>query len=191
MPGQVAVCGFDDIPVSRHLSPSLTSVRQPIQELGATAFETLHAMIGVTAPGSASRAAATSCCRPELQPPGELRMPRPAAHPPAHQAAHPASVDREEPAMRMIIRRISFYLVTAIVAITLDFFIPRIMPGNPVAAVLANLQGHDHPGHDQGAGAAVRQSAPRPACGASTCTTGASLLHGNLGISTSNYPADR
>jgi LacI family transcriptional regulator len=52
VPGQVAVCGFDDIPVSRHLSPSLTSVRQPIQELGATAFETLHAMIGVTAPGS-------------------------------------------------------------------------------------------------------------------------------------------
>jgi LacI family transcriptional regulator len=53
VPGQVAVCGFDDIPVSRHLSPSLTSVRQPIQELGATAFETLHAMIGVTGPGSA------------------------------------------------------------------------------------------------------------------------------------------
>jgi LacI family transcriptional regulator len=52
VPGQVAVCGFDDIPVSRHLSPSLTSVRQPIQELGATAFETLHAMIGVTGPGS-------------------------------------------------------------------------------------------------------------------------------------------
>jgi LacI family transcriptional regulator len=52
VPGQVAVCGFDDIPVSRHLRPSLTSVRQPIQELGATAFETLHAMIGITAPGA-------------------------------------------------------------------------------------------------------------------------------------------
>jgi LacI family transcriptional regulator len=51
VPGQVAVCGFDDIPVSRHLSPRLTSVRQPIQELGAKAFETVHAMIGVTAPG--------------------------------------------------------------------------------------------------------------------------------------------
>lgn len=30
--------------------------------------------------------------------------------------------------MRMIIRRISFYLATAIVAISLDFFIPRIIP---------------------------------------------------------------
>jgi len=45
VPGRVAVCGFDDIPVARHLSPRLTSVRQPIQDLGATAFETLHAMI--------------------------------------------------------------------------------------------------------------------------------------------------
>jgi LacI family transcriptional regulator len=51
VPGQVAVCGFDDIPVARHLNPRLTSVRQPIQDLGATAFETLHAMISPAAPG--------------------------------------------------------------------------------------------------------------------------------------------
>jgi LacI family transcriptional regulator len=49
VPGQVAVCGFDDIPVARHLYPRLTSVRQPIQDLGAVAFETLHAMIGASA----------------------------------------------------------------------------------------------------------------------------------------------
>ncbi|HEX5293449.1 MAG TPA: LacI family DNA-binding transcriptional regulator [Streptosporangiaceae bacterium] len=51
VPGRVAVCGFDDIPVARHLNPRLTSVRQPIQDLGATAFETLHAMISPAAPG--------------------------------------------------------------------------------------------------------------------------------------------
>jgi LacI family transcriptional regulator len=51
VPGQVAVCGFDDIPVARHLNPRLTSVRQPIQDLGATAFEALHAMISPAAPG--------------------------------------------------------------------------------------------------------------------------------------------
>ena len=51
VPGQVAVCGFDDIPVARHLNPRLTSVRQPIQDLGATAFEALHAMINPAAPG--------------------------------------------------------------------------------------------------------------------------------------------
>jgi LacI family transcriptional regulator len=46
VPGQVAVTGFDDIPVARHLRPQLTTVRQPIQEMGATAFEVLYSMIG-------------------------------------------------------------------------------------------------------------------------------------------------
>jgi LacI family transcriptional regulator len=45
VPGEVAVTGFDDIPVARHLHPSLTTVRQQIRELGATAFEVLHSMI--------------------------------------------------------------------------------------------------------------------------------------------------
>ena len=45
VPGEVAVTGFDDIPVAKHLRPQLTSVRQSIQDLGATAFETLYAMI--------------------------------------------------------------------------------------------------------------------------------------------------
>jgi LacI family transcriptional regulator len=46
VPDDVAVTGFDDIPVARHLRPQLTSVRQSIQDLGATAFETLYSMIG-------------------------------------------------------------------------------------------------------------------------------------------------
>jgi LacI family transcriptional regulator len=46
VPGDVAVTGFDDMPVARHLRPQLTSVRQSIQDVGATAFETLYSMIG-------------------------------------------------------------------------------------------------------------------------------------------------
>jgi LacI family transcriptional regulator len=46
VPGEVAVTGFDDMPVARHLRPQLTSVRQSIQALGATAFETVYSMIG-------------------------------------------------------------------------------------------------------------------------------------------------
>jgi LacI family transcriptional regulator len=46
VPGDVAVTGFDDIPVARHLRPQLTTIRQSIQDLGATAFETLYSMIG-------------------------------------------------------------------------------------------------------------------------------------------------
>jgi LacI family transcriptional regulator len=45
VPGDISVTGFDDIPVARHLRPLLTTVRQPIQQLGATAFEALYAMV--------------------------------------------------------------------------------------------------------------------------------------------------
>jgi LacI family transcriptional regulator len=76
VPGQVAVCGFDDIPVARHLRPQLTTVRQPIQELGATAFEILHSMISNGEPASREVVLPTrlilreSCgCPPEMAPP--------------------------------------------------------------------------------------------------------------------------
>jgi LacI family transcriptional regulator len=50
VPGDVAVTGFDDIPVARHLHPQLTTVRQRIRELGATAFEVLYSMINRETP---------------------------------------------------------------------------------------------------------------------------------------------
>ncbi|HSZ30533.1 MAG TPA: ABC transporter permease, partial [Pseudonocardiaceae bacterium] len=43
--------------------------------------------------------------------------------------------------MRTIARRLAFYAVTAIVAVSLDFLIPRLIPGNPVSAILAHMQG--------------------------------------------------
>jgi LacI family transcriptional regulator len=54
VPGEVAVTGFDDIPLARHLRPQLTTVRQSIQDLGATAFETLYAMIRDDGPAGQS-----------------------------------------------------------------------------------------------------------------------------------------
>lgn len=41
VPADVAVGGFDDIPISRYLTPPLTSVRVSINELGARAMEQL------------------------------------------------------------------------------------------------------------------------------------------------------
>jgi LacI family transcriptional regulator len=45
VPEDVAVTGFDDVPVARHLHPPLTTIRQPMQELGATAFDVLYSRI--------------------------------------------------------------------------------------------------------------------------------------------------
>ena len=45
VPGQVAVTGFDDIPLARHLRTSLTTVRQPIKEMGTAAFDVLYSML--------------------------------------------------------------------------------------------------------------------------------------------------
>src|SRR5215475_10995707 len=43
--------------------------------------------------------------------------------------------------MLVIARRLFFYVVTAAVAISLDFLIPRLIPGNPVDAILSHMQG--------------------------------------------------
>jgi peptide/nickel transport system permease protein len=43
--------------------------------------------------------------------------------------------------LTVLLRRLFFYLVTAWIALTLNFFLPRMMPGNAVDSVLARLQG--------------------------------------------------
>ena len=45
VPQDIAVTGFDDIPISRYTTPTLSSVRVPISELGRRATETLLASI--------------------------------------------------------------------------------------------------------------------------------------------------
>lgn len=43
--------------------------------------------------------------------------------------------------MRAILRRLGFYVVTAVIAVSLDFLIPRLIPGNPLDALLSKSQG--------------------------------------------------
>jgi LacI family transcriptional regulator len=45
VPGRVAVTGWDDIPVASMVTPALTTVRQPMQELGAAAAALLEERI--------------------------------------------------------------------------------------------------------------------------------------------------
>jgi peptide/nickel transport system permease protein len=43
--------------------------------------------------------------------------------------------------MRFIVRRVAVYLITAWAAITFNFFLPRLMPGDPVMALVTRYQG--------------------------------------------------
>lgn len=47
--------------------------------------------------------------------------------------------------MRMLARRLSLYLVTAWVAITVNFLLPRMMPGNPVQQLIGKMTGNITP----------------------------------------------
>lgn len=47
--------------------------------------------------------------------------------------------------MRFILRRLGFYLIAAWASITLNFFLPRLMPGDPVQVLFAQLQGQLDP----------------------------------------------
>src|SRR5215471_2405141 len=90
--------------------------------------------------------------------------------------------------MRVIGRRFVFYLITALAAITVDFFIPRLMPGNPVEAILARLQGQITPG-------TIRSLETQFGIGTKESVWTQYLhylnnvLHGNFGISTGYYPS--
>jgi len=42
--------------------------------------------------------------------------------------------------VRFIARRVGFYVIAAWVAITLSFFLPRMVPGNPVAGIIARVE---------------------------------------------------
>jgi LacI family transcriptional regulator len=45
VPGDIRVIGFDDLPISRHLNPPLTTIRAPIAEAGQTGSEMLISLI--------------------------------------------------------------------------------------------------------------------------------------------------
>ena len=91
--------------------------------------------------------------------------------------------------MITLARRTGFYIVTAIIAITLDFFIPRLMPGNALSSVLARLQGTDvTPAMIKGLKQEYGLSGSSSAW-SQYLHYWNDLLHGNLGISTSEYPA--
>jgi peptide/nickel transport system permease protein len=47
--------------------------------------------------------------------------------------------------VRFVLRRLGFFVVTLWAAVTLNFFIPRLMPGDPALAMMARYRGHINP----------------------------------------------
>lgn len=59
IPDELSVVGFDDLPESAWVSPAMTTVRQPIEEMAAAAMRMLLRVRGGTASGSAREELAT------------------------------------------------------------------------------------------------------------------------------------
>lgn len=91
--------------------------------------------------------------------------------------------------MRHVIRRILFYICAIWVAITLDFFIPRLAPGDPVAALVGKMstKGYVTPEMQQTLSALFGLNTHDPLWLQYFKYLG-NLLHGNLGNSIQYFP---
>src|SRR5438132_3160115 len=91
--------------------------------------------------------------------------------------------------MRHVIRRILFYICAIWVAITLDFFIPRLAPGDPVAALVGkmSMKGYVTPEMQQTLSAMFGLDTHDPLWLQYFKYLG-NLLHGNLGNSIQYFP---
>src|ERR1700733_14359705 len=89
--------------------------------------------------------------------------------------------------MRFLVRRLGFLLIALWAALTLNFFIPRLMPGNPAEAMMARFRGHVNPSALSALEAAFGIGKHQSLISAYFQYLG-NTLHGNLGISISYFP---
>lgn len=91
--------------------------------------------------------------------------------------------------MRHMLHRISFYVFAVWIAVTLDFFIPRLAPGDPVAAIVGKMstKGYVTPAMKQTLSAMFGLDSPDPLWVQYFKYLG-NLLHGNLGNSIQYFP---
>ena len=89
--------------------------------------------------------------------------------------------------MKYLLQRIAFYLFTAWAAITINFFIPRLIPGDPVQSLISSTRARSAP----------TRSSRCTCCSAWTSTQSLwqqyldyweQLFHGDLGLSFTFFP---
>jgi LacI family transcriptional regulator len=82
VPREIAVSGFDDIPIARYVTPPLTTVRVDIAEMGRRAFSLLRESLG----GARGAQPRNECITTTLVVRGSC-----GAHPPVYQTSTPAN----------------------------------------------------------------------------------------------------
>jgi len=89
--------------------------------------------------------------------------------------------------MRYLLRRLAFYLLAAWAALTLNFFLPRLMPGDPATALFARFKGRLSPEAVEG----LRQAFGLTGAPLSSqyLTYLGHALRGDLGISIAYFPS--
>lgn len=89
--------------------------------------------------------------------------------------------------MRFFVRRGIFYLVTLWAAITINFFLPRMMPGDPISALIASKQGQITPEQAESIRVLFGLDNEQSLWQQYTSYLN-QILHGDLGIAFSQFP---
>ncbi|GCE28501.1 peptide ABC transporter permease [Dictyobacter alpinus] len=89
--------------------------------------------------------------------------------------------------MRYLLRRISFYIVTAWVSLTINFFLPRMVPGDPAQAIMARLR-DKNPSPEMLQALEVQFGISHDPLWLQYFQYIGNLFHGNLGVSTNYFP---
>jgi len=84
--------------------------------------------------------------------------------------------------MRLIGRRLALYAVTAWVAISVNFLLPHLMPGNPIQTLIGKIQGQVTPQEIEAIRLSFGGGLDKPLLTQYFTYLG-QLLHGNLGVS--------
>src|SRR5258706_4690009 len=103
-----------------------------------------------------------------------------------HPYGRPSTRKRRRDNMRHLLRRIGFYLVALWASITLNFLIPRLVPGNPAQVLIARLQGRIDPRAEHAMEIAFGIS--HDSLWKQYFEYLGNLAHGNLGISVTYFP---
>ncbi|MGH3374705.1 MAG: ABC transporter permease [Actinoallomurus sp.] len=89
--------------------------------------------------------------------------------------------------MRLLLRRLMFYVVTAWVAITINFLLPRLMPGDPISAVVDRFNGQLSPEASQALAAAFGFDS-HASLWSQYVTYLRDIFHGEFGLSFTYFP---